>query len=93
MGSKERAELLKKTLVMLETVEVDTKKIREIERLVSQIVTDIEESINLGEPSDIRLLGKQQSLVIKLQSILENLCDMAGELEQLKEKLKSAGNK
>jgi hypothetical protein len=93
MGSKERAELLKKTLVMLETVEVDTKKIGEIERLVSQIVTDIEDSINLGEPSDIRLLGKQQSLVIKLQSILENLCDMAGELEQLKEKLKSAGNK
>ena len=90
MGSKERAELLKKTLAMLETVEVDPKKIREIERLVSQIVTDIEESINLGEPSDIRLLFKQQSLVIKLQSILENLCDMAGELEQLKEKLKSA---
>lgn len=91
MGSKERAELLKKILAMLETVEVDPKKIREIERLVSQIMTDIEESINLGEPSNLRLFYKQQSLVIKLQSILENLCDMAGELEQLKEKLKSAG--
>ena len=76
---------------MLEAVDIDPKKIREIEGLVSQIVTDIEESINLGEPSDPRPLYEQQSLVIKLQSILENLCNMAGELEQLKEKLKSMG--
>jgi hypothetical protein len=90
-GLKRKSRAIEKTLAMLETVKVDSKKIREIERLVSQIVTDIEESINLGEPSDLRSLYEQQSPVIKLQSILENLCNMAGELEQLKEKLKSMG--
>ncbi len=85
---KERAERLKKALTMLKA-ELDPKKLEETEELVSRIMSDLEESINRGELSDSRPLYEQQSLAIKLQSILENILTMAEELEQLKEMLKS----
>lgn len=89
MGLKERAELWKKALAMLEAVKVDPKELKEIEGLVNRITSDLEESINLGEFPDLRSLYEQQSLAIKLQSTLEDLHKGVEELGQLEKRLRS----
>lgn len=88
MGLKEGAEAWKKVLAMLESVKVNPKNLKEIEELLSRIMSDLEKSINLGELPDPRPLYEQQSLAIKLESTLEDLRNRAEELEQLREKLK-----
>ena len=87
MGTKERTELWKKALAMLEAVQVDRKNLKELEGFVNQITTDLEESINVGELPDLRPLYEQQSLATKLQSHLENLHSAVEELEQVKKEL------
>lgn len=89
MGLNERAELWKKALAMLEAVKVDLKILKEIEGLVGQITSDLEELINFGELPDLHPLYEQQSLAIKLQSTLEDLRKGAEELEQLEKRLQS----
>ena len=91
MDSKERAELLKKTLAMLETVEADPRKIKEIEKLLSQLSDDIEQSINKSDShSDLTSyfhLNEMHNVVARTQFTLEKLEGVVKEIEQVKKEL------
>jgi len=86
----ERAGAVKKVLEMLEAVKIDSTIIKEIEKLLAAITSDLEEVINGGELLDLRSLYHQQALVIKIQSALEDLHGAAEGLGRLKEELRRA---
>lgn len=72
---------------MLEAVKIDPTKIEEVEKLLAAITSDLEEVINSGELLDLRPLYHQQALMIKIQSALEDLHNVAEGLERLREEL------
>lgn len=84
-----RIEAWGKVLVMLKAVKVDPKKLKEMEKVLSRIRSDIEMSINRGEFSDLSPLYEQQGIAIRLQRTLEDLREVAEKLEQLEKKLQS----
>jgi hypothetical protein len=79
---KERADLWRKTMVMLKTISVDRGKLAEVEELVSGLTKEVTDSIKLGS-SDPASSYEQQYLLARLQSTLEDFRKNSEELEQL----------
>lgn len=86
MDSTERAEAVLSILEMLRRIKKDPAVTREIEKTIARVLNDLEEAINtevLPNPA----LYEQRDLLTKLQSALESLQRVDGELNQLERKL------
>jgi DNA primase catalytic subunit len=68
-----RVEAWGKILAILEEVKIDPKKLKEMEKVLSQITSEIQISIDTEEFSDLFPLYDQRTLAIKLQRTLEEL--------------------
>lgn len=76
-------------LAILEEVKIDPKKLKEMEKVLSQITSEIRILIDTEEFSDLFPLYDQRTLATKLQRTLEELRRMIEELKQLKKKVQS----
>jgi len=86
MDSKERAEAVVSILEMLQRVKTDPAVVKEIEKTIARVMGDLEEAINTEALPDPALY-EQQALLTKLQSALESLRRVDGELDQLEREL------
>ena len=86
MDSKERTEAVVSILEMLQRVKKDPAMIKEIEKTIARVMSDLEEAINTEALPDPALY-EQQALLTKLQSALESLRRVDGELDQLEREL------
>ena len=65
-------------LAIPKEVKIDPKKLKEMEKVLSQITSDIQILIDTEEPTGLFLLYEQRTLAIKLQRTLGAMQDDRG---------------
>lgn len=89
VDARERTDLWRKTLELLNTIKIDRERFSEMEALVEKIKTDLAESARADRSTSSNNSYEQHYLVAKLQSTLEGFRREAEELGRLEKSLQT----